>query len=88
MPTSLCAVAVSKYADVVPPRSFSPPKPTVPTTVKSWVVVWNSTLMVEPSSMSFSSALVASMATSFELSGASPVSRSTSPRRVSSAAML
>ncbi len=47
---------------------------------------WNRTLMVEPSAMSFSSALVASMATSFGLSGASPVSRSTSPRSFSSAA--
>ncbi len=44
--------------------------------------------MVEPSAMSFSSALVASMATSLGLSGASPESSSTSPRRSSSAAML
>ena len=44
--------------------------------------------MVEPSSMSFSSALVASMATSFGLSGADPDSTSTSPRRSSSAGML
>ncbi len=87
-PSSFCAVAVSKYADVVPPRFFSPPKPTVPTTVNSWVGPWKSTLIVEPSSMSFSSALVASMATSSGLSGASPDIRSTSPRSPSSAAML
>ena len=30
-----CAVAASKYADVLPPRFFSSPKPTVPTTVNS-----------------------------------------------------
>ncbi len=87
-PSSFCAVAVSKYADVVPPRSFSPPKPTVPTTVNSRVGPWSSTLMVEPSAMWCSSALVASIATSWALSGASPESRSTSPRSFSSAGML
>ena len=88
MPSTFWAVAVSKYADVVPPRFFSPPKPTVPTTVNSWVGPWKSTLIVEPSAMSFSSALVASMATSSALSGAVPDSSSTSPRSFSSAGML
>ena len=88
VPRTFWAVAVSKYADVVPPRFFSPPKPTVPTTVNSRVGPWNSTLMVEPIAMSLSSALVASMATSPGASGAVPERRSTSPRRPSSAGML
>ena len=88
IPRTAWAVSVSKYADVVPPRFFSPPKPTVPTTVNSWVGPWNSTLMVEPIAMSLSSALVASMATSPGASGALPERRSTSPRRPSSAGML
>ena len=79
---------MSKYADVVPPRFFSPPKPTVPTTVNSWVGPWKSTLIVEPSAMSCSSALVASMATSVGPVGAVPDSISTSPRSPSSAGML
>ena len=87
-PSTCWAVRVSKYADVVPPRSFSPPKPTVPTTVNSRVGPWNRTLMLDPRAMSWSAALVASMATSLALSGAVPESRSTSPRRVSSSGML
>ena len=88
VPSTRCAVATSKYADVVPPRSFSPPKPTVPTTVNSRVGPWNSTWMVEPSSMSFSSALVASIATWVGPFGAVPDRMSTSPRSASSSAIV
>ena len=88
VPSTFCAVSMSKYADVLPPRSLSSPKPTVPTTVNSSVGPRNRTLMVEPTSMSFSSALVASITTSCRPSGASPERISTSPRRVSSSARV
>ena len=87
-PSTFCAVSESKYAPVVPPRFFSLPKPTVPTTVNSWVGPRNSTLMVEPSAMSCSSALVASIATWCAPDGAVPVSSLTSPRRAGSAGRL
>ena len=63
-PSTFWAVAVSKYAEVVPPRFFSPPNSTVPTTVNSWVGPRNRMLMSEPSGMSCFSAEVASMTTS------------------------
>ena len=89
VPSTRWAVAVSKYADVVPPRSLMPsPYPMVPTTVNSRVGPWNSTSMVEPTVTSPFSALVASMATSSGPCGARPVSTSTSPRSSSSAGML
>jgi hypothetical protein len=87
-PSTCCAVAESKYAPVVPPRFFSPPKPTVPTTVNSWVGPRNSTLIVEPSAMWCSSALVASIATWCAPEGAVPVSSLTSPRSAGSAGRL